>query len=75
MKLSVLIPVYNERAVVERSLAQVVNAPLPEQMERELIVVDDRSTDGTWDILTRWPNPRPPSGSSATRSTRERAPP
>ena len=53
MKLSVLIPVYNERAVVERSLAQVVNAPLPEQMERELIVVDDRSTDGTWDILTR----------------------
>jgi glycosyltransferase involved in cell wall biosynthesis len=53
MKLSVLIPVYNERTVVERSIAQVVSAPLPEQMERELVIVDDRSSDGTWDILTR----------------------
>jgi glycosyltransferase involved in cell wall biosynthesis len=53
MKLSVLMPVYNERTVVERSIAQVLNAPLPEDMERELVIVDDRSTDGTWDILTR----------------------
>ena len=53
MKLSVLMPVYNERTVVERSIAQVVSAPLPEQMERELIIVDDRSTDGTSDILAR----------------------
>jgi len=53
MRLSILIPVYNERAIVERSLAQVLNAPLPEEMERELVIVDDRSTDGTWDILTR----------------------
>jgi glycosyltransferase involved in cell wall biosynthesis/phospholipid N-methyltransferase len=53
MKLSILVPVYNERAVVERSLAQVLDAPLPENMERELIIVDDRSTDGTWDILQR----------------------
>jgi len=53
VKLSILIPVYNERAVVERSLSQVLAAPLPENMERELIVVDDRSTDGTWDILQR----------------------
>jgi glycosyltransferase involved in cell wall biosynthesis len=53
MKLSILMPVYNERTVVERSIAQVLNAPLPENMERELVIVDDRSTDGTWDILTR----------------------
>ena len=51
MKLSVLIPVYNERTVVARSISLVLAAPLPENMERELIVVDDRSTDGTWDIL------------------------
>lgn len=54
VKLSLLIPVYNERAVVERSLAQVLAAPLPEPMERELIIVDDHSTDGTWEILQRW---------------------
>jgi len=53
VKLSILIPVYNERAVVERSLSQVLAAPLPEDMERELTVVDDRSTDGTWEILQR----------------------
>jgi glycosyltransferase involved in cell wall biosynthesis len=51
MKLSILMPVYNERTVVERCIAQVLAAPLPEEMERELIVVDDRSTDGTWAVL------------------------
>ena len=53
MKLSILIPVYNERTVVERSLALVLTAPLPENMERELVIVDDCSTDGTSDILER----------------------
>jgi len=53
MLLSILIPVYNERTVVERSLSLVLAAPLPENMERELIIVDDCSTDGTSDILTR----------------------
>src|SRR5512144_2938573 len=50
MKLSILLPVYNERTVVERCIAQVLTAPLPENMERELVIVDDRSTDGTWNI-------------------------
>ncbi len=53
MLLSILIPVYNERTVVERSLAQVLSAPLPEHMERELVIVDDCSTDGTSAILER----------------------
>ncbi|MBL8232530.1 MAG: glycosyltransferase [Bryobacterales bacterium] len=53
MLLSILIPVYNERTVVERSLSLVLAAPLPENMERELVIVDDCSTDGTSDILKR----------------------
>lgn len=53
MLLSILIPVYNERTVVERSLAMVLAAPLPESMERELVIVDDCSTDGTSAILER----------------------
>jgi glycosyltransferase involved in cell wall biosynthesis len=53
MLLSILIPVYNERTVVERSLSLVLAAPLPENMDRELVVVDDCSTDGTSEILKR----------------------
>jgi glycosyltransferase involved in cell wall biosynthesis len=53
VKLSILIPVYNERTVVERSIAQVLDAPLPENIERELVIVDDSSTDGTFAILER----------------------
>jgi glycosyltransferase involved in cell wall biosynthesis len=51
--LSILIPVYNERTVVERSLRQVLAAPLPENMDRELVIVDDCSQDGTSAILDR----------------------
>src|ERR1051325_6549022 len=53
MKLSILMPVYNERTMVERCIAGVLAAPLPENMARELIVVDGHSRDGTYDILER----------------------
>ena len=59
LRLSILIPVYNERTVVERSLAQVLAAPLPENMDRELIIVDDCSTDGTSAILDRMASQEP----------------
>jgi glycosyltransferase involved in cell wall biosynthesis len=53
MKLSILMPVYNERTVVERCISLVLAARLPESMERELVIVDDCSTDGTFATLKR----------------------
>ena len=49
--LSILIPVYNERAYLHRCIARVMAAPLPRGLERELIMVDDASTDGTTDLV------------------------
>src|ERR1700720_228672 len=59
VKLSILMPVYNERTVVERCISLVLAAPLPENMDRELIVVDDCSTDGAYAILERLGAPHP----------------
>ena len=44
---SIVIPVYNERATVEEILRRVLDA----DMRKEIIVVDDCSTDGTRQIL------------------------
>ncbi|GMV99180.1 MAG: transferase [Candidatus Hydrogenedentota bacterium] len=48
MKLSVIIPVYNEAATIETVVARVLDVP----MEKEIIIVDDGSTDGSGDVLT-----------------------
>ena len=47
MKLSVIIPVYNEAKTILEIIRRVKEAPF----EKEIIVVDDGSTDGTIDIL------------------------
>ena len=49
MKLSVIIPVYNERETVELLLKRVEGVPY----EKEIILVDDASIDGTREILER----------------------
>ena len=53
MLLSILIPVYNERFRVRECIRRVLAAPLPEGVEREVILVDDGSTDGTSEILSQ----------------------
>ncbi len=50
-KLSILIPVYNERYTAAALVYRVLDAPLPDGMDRELILVDDCSTDGTRKVL------------------------
>jgi glycosyltransferase involved in cell wall biosynthesis len=50
MKISVVIPCYNERETVEEIVAAVRAAPVE---NLEIIVVDDGSTDGTSDLLRK----------------------
>jgi glycosyltransferase involved in cell wall biosynthesis len=49
LKLSILIPVYNERATILEILKRVQAVPY----EKEIIAVDDGSTDGTRELLAQ----------------------
>jgi len=51
MKLSIVICAYNERETILPVLARVHEAPLRPGWEREIIVVDNASTDGTRELL------------------------
>lgn len=55
MKLSVIIPVYNEAKTIEEILRRVQAVELG--LEKEIIVIDDGSTDGTRAILEGFPSP------------------
>lgn len=47
MKLSVIMPVYNERQWIEQIIAKVLSQQVPGISKKEIIIVDDCSTDGT----------------------------
>lgn len=49
MKVSIVMPCYNEIKTIEAIVQQVLAVELP--VERELVIVDDYSTDGTRDYL------------------------
>jgi glycosyltransferase involved in cell wall biosynthesis len=51
VKLSVVMPAYNESRTIRQIVAAVLAVPLP-GLERELVIVDDGSKDGTRDILS-----------------------
>lgn len=60
MKLSVIIPVYNEAATIAQIIERVLAVEI-DSTEKEIVVVDDGSTDGSGAVLaalaTRRPNP------------------
>ena len=51
MKLSIVIPVYNERGTIQEIIRRVRAAPVGIEIAKEIVAVDDYSTDGTRDLL------------------------
>lgn len=56
IRLSVVMPVYNERQFIEEILRKVQNVDI----EKEIIIVDDSSTDGTRQFLKELVKAKPP---------------
>lgn len=52
MTLSIIIPVYNEKNTIRQILNRIHEVHLPE-VEKEIILIDDYSTDGTREILAQ----------------------
>jgi len=50
MKLSVIIPIYNEKDTLEEIISRVQATGIPD----ELVLIDDRSIDGTVDIVKKF---------------------
>ncbi len=62
MKTSIVVPLFNEAATCSELLNRVIKAPLPENMKREIIIVESNSTDGTRQAVQKFiadqgPNP------------------
>jgi dolichol-phosphate mannosyltransferase len=54
MKVSILIPVYNEALTLPLVVQRVLSAPLPAGCEKEIVIIDDGSTDGTAELLDQY---------------------
>jgi dolichol-phosphate hexosyltransferase len=54
--LTILMPIFNERATVERAIDDALTAELPVE-SRQLVLIDDGSTDGTRELLQQTASP------------------
>jgi len=54
MKISIVIPAYNEEATIEEIVEKVQAAPLPGGLTREIVIVNDGSKDRTKELLNRF---------------------
>jgi glycosyltransferase involved in cell wall biosynthesis len=55
-KLSIVMPVYNEKDTIQKIIPRVLNVDVG--LEKELVIVDDFSQDGTREILAKLDDPR-----------------
>ena len=53
MKLSVIVCVYNEINTIEKILKKIDKVDLPSDFEKEIIIIDNNSTDGTREFLNK----------------------
>lgn len=51
--LSIIVPVYNEERTIDILIKRIIAVSLPD-WKKEIIVVDDHSTDKTKEVLSRW---------------------
>ena len=59
MLLSILMPVYNEERLLPECVARVCGVTLPAGMDREIVMVEDGSRDGTRSVVERIAAERP----------------
>lgn len=53
-KISIVVPVYNEINTIEEVLNTLRELPFPEKVSKEIIIVNDKSNDGTDKILSKY---------------------
>jgi len=61
-KLTVIIPVYNEERFIQAILEKVLAVKLIEGIEKEIILIDDASVDGTFELIQSFVDKHPKTG-------------
>jgi glycosyltransferase involved in cell wall biosynthesis len=61
-KLSIIMPAYNEANTILITLQNVLNVKLINEIEKEIIIIDDCSTDETGDVITKYIEQHPHAG-------------
>lgn len=54
MQLDVIVPTYNRQDLLERTLASLLAAPVPEMLQVRVTVVDNNSQDATRQVVEQW---------------------
>ena len=67
--LSIIIPVYNEEKTIHLILNKIKEVQLINGLNKEIVMVDDSSTDNSWEKLEKYKSENPELGISLYRHT------